>query len=161
MRYHSLIANGPHSTLLTNATIEAENRVSYVPNLPLQDHRMKRLLACSALVVAVLCSLYGTSLSKRRRGLSPVAAASIRNGITTKMEVAGLLGPPREVLTQVPIRQPKGAPPLEAKYTASEIWEYSNAAQASSGSPAAGAIYMVTVFFDERGIVIDCETDSK
>jgi len=122
---------------------------------------MKSLLFCSIFLIALLCILYGTNSSRHKSRLSPVAAATIRNGMTTKMEVRALLGTPNEMLTQVPIRQPAGAPPLEAKYTASEIWEYGRNASGKADARAMASSYFVIVFFDERGVVLDCETEAR
>ena len=119
---------------------------------------MKRILFCCLLLIAVLCTVYGTDISRHKSRLSPVAAATIRNGITGKAEVFALLGSPRDIVTQVPIGQGKGIPALEAKYIASEIWYYYENAPEKAIAGATPSAYLVTVFFDGRGIVLDCET---
>lgn len=121
---------------------------------------MRKYMFCSLILVAVLCIGYGTQSSRRKMRLSPVAAATIRNGLTHKMEVFALLGAPSEIVTQVPIRQPQGAAPLEPKYTASEIWQYSEKASEKVDAGATPASYYVTVFFEEHGVVLDCQTET-
>ena len=119
---------------------------------------MKHMLFCSLFLIAVLCTVYSTDTFRHKSRLSLVAAATIRNGITRKTEVFALLGPPRDIVTQVPIRQLPGTPPLDAKNLASEVWHYCGDAPEKAIAGATQAAYFVTVFFDEGGIVLDCET---
>ncbi len=123
---------------------------------------MKVYLLCLVFLVALMITVCSSGSSTGRKRLGPVAAATIRNGISTKFEVRALLGAPRTIERRVPVRQPVGTEPLPAKYTASEIWTFqtSEAQNSASLNPAMKhPRYIVVVFFDERGIVLDCRTE--
>jgi hypothetical protein len=99
--------------------------------------------------------------------LTPARVATIGQGVKTKEQVRALLGAPQSSKTQLAISQPAGAPPLPAKYAASEIWAFWTSSKKQSlftlpfTSPAAAndAKYLVLVYFDERGIVVDCQAE--
>lgn len=118
---------------------------------------VKRLLSSLFLLFAGVLFVYGSGGATGKNRLGPVAVASIRNGITTKGEVRALLGKPQEIQMQVPVRQPPGAAPLPAKYAASEIWELS---ATGTTATAKKLRYFIVVYFDERGVVLDCQTET-
>ena len=124
---------------------------------------MKRALPCLTLLIAVLLTACGGAPAPGNKRLSPIAVATIRNGITTKAQVRTLLGAPQSMDRQLPIRQPAGGDPLPAKFTASEIWEYSTNVNPrhllSASAPDRQERYFVVIYFDERGVVLDCETE--
>ena len=121
---------------------------------------MRYFLLCLAFLVVLVLIVYGPVYPAKRLG--PMAAASIRNGITTSHQVHALLGTPQSVVRQVPMRQPPGSEPLPAKLVASEIWTYwTDTGREAMALPslAKRSRYVVTVFFDARGIVVDCATE--
>jgi hypothetical protein len=109
------------------------------------------------------CSSEHTTGNSR---LNPAVAASIQKGITTKDKVRALLGNPQSTKTQLPVIQPPGVAPLPAKRTASEIWAFWNTTDRKplvalpfTAAKPQGASYTVIIYFDERGVVLDCETE--
>jgi len=111
----------------------------------------------------VLLTVCGCTSAPSNKRLGPTAVSTIRNGITTKEQVRALLGAPQSTERQEPIRQPSGAEPLPAKYTASEIWAYWNNVNPrhllSISAPNRQERYLVVIYFDERGVVLDCQTE--
>lgn len=126
---------------------------------------MKRLLLCTLLIAVVLLLVYRPVFPTKHLG--PAAAAAIRKGTTNKAQVRALLGEPRSIERQVPVPvqpQAPGVAPLPAKYTASEIWTYWTVSKHKSSDAAPGtkpARFCVVVFFDAKGIVLDCETEEE
>jgi outer membrane protein assembly factor BamE (lipoprotein component of BamABCDE complex) len=108
------------------------------------------------------CGFDSNSGSKR---LSPAMVASIRNGVTTKLQVRGLLGAPQSVKTQLPVQQPPGTEPLPVKYLASEIWAFWSDKKQSKPFFALGAAktsrYLVIIYFDAQGVVLDCQSEAS
>jgi len=123
---------------------------------------VKHALPCLTLLIALLTAC-GCSSAPGNKRLGPAAVSTIRNGITTKEQVRALLGAPQSMDRQLPIRQPAGGEPLPAKYTACEIWEYWTTINPrhllSSSAPDRQEKYFVVIYFDERGVVLDCETE--
>jgi len=98
--------------------------------------------------------------------LNPAVAASIQKGITTKDKVRALLGNPQSIKTQLPVIQPRGVAPLPAKRTASEIWAFWNSTDRKplvalpfTATRPQHASYTIVIYFDERGVVLDSETE--
>ena len=123
----------------------------------------KFLLPGAAVLLAAAFLFFGPSYPRRASKLSPASVASIRSGITSKAQVQALLGPPQVVNHQVPVRQPPGTETLPVKYLASEIWMYWTRSEKRSWfrSRAAERLgYGVTLFFDERGTVLDCQVEA-
>lgn len=124
---------------------------------------MKRALLFLTLLIAVLLTACGCSPGQGNNRLGPSAVSTIRNGITTKEQVRALLGAPQSTERQQPIRQPTGGVPLPAKYTASVIWAYWTDVNPrhlfSISAPAKQERYLVVIYFDERGVVLDCQTE--
>ena len=111
----------------------------------------------------MLLTACGCAPAPGNKRLSPIAVATIRSGITTKAQVRTLLGAPQSMDRQLPIRQPAGGEPLPVKYVASEIWEYSTTINPrhllSASASDRQEKYFVVIYFDERGVVLDCETE--
>jgi hypothetical protein len=124
---------------------------------------VNRALTCLTLLIAVLLTVCGCTPAPGNNRLGPAAVSNIRNGITTKEQVRALLGAPQSTERQQPIRQPSGVEPLPAKYTASEIWAYWTDVNPrhlfSISAPAKQSRYLVVIYFDERGVVLDCQTE--
>jgi len=119
---------------------------------------LKRLLLCMIFIFTLLLVIYRPVYPTKQLG--PAAAAAIRTGKTNKQQVHALLGAPQLMERQVPIRQPAGTEPLPAKYLASEIWTYRTSSRRGAANAASGARpfrYFIIVFFDARGLVLDCE----
>jgi hypothetical protein len=120
-------------------------------------------------VVLSLGSLLAACTYEHREGndrISPNAISSIRKGITAKEQVRSVLGDPQSIKTQRPIPQPPGAAPLQAKWTASEIWAFwkSSDRKPLVSLPFISArhehsSFMVIIYFDERGVVLDSEIE--
>ncbi|KAB0665613.1 hypothetical protein F6V25_07780 [Oryzomonas japonica] len=120
---------------------------------------MIRLLLGTMLIAIVLLLMYRPVFPTKHLG--PAAAAAIRKGTTNKAQVRALLGEPQSAERQVPLRQVPGTEPLPAKYTASEIWTYWTVSRHKSSNAAPGtgpAHFFIIVFFDARGMVLDCDT---
>ena len=126
---------------------------------------MKFLLSTLALLVVAVLLFFAPEYPRRAERLSPTAVASIRNGVTTKEQVRALLGPPQSVKLQTPVQQPPGVEALPAKDLASEVWGYwSERKQRGSffsRGPAKVSRYLVIIYLDGRGVVIDCQTESS
>ncbi len=132
---------------------------------------MKRALPFLTLLIDLLLTACGCTPapSNNRLGpsavsrLGPAAVSTIRNGITTKEQVRALLGAPQSTALQQPIRQPPGVETLPVKYTASEIWAYWTEVNPrhlfSISAPDKQERYLVVIYFDERGVVLDCQTE--
>ncbi len=118
---------------------------------------VKYLLFVLIILATVVLLAYAPIYPEKRLG--PMAAASIRNGVTTNHQVRALLGAPQSVARQIPMRQPDGSEPLPAKLVASEIWTYWTGTSHELPFVGKRARYLVTVFLDERGIVLDCQTE--
>lgn len=122
-------------------------------------------MRCLALLAVSLLAACGHDSGNTR--LTPALVANIRAGVTTKEQVRALLGAPQSTKTQLPLSQPAGAASLPAKLTASEIWGFWRDRRKSSfprpfADAAAGtARYLVIVYFDDRGTVLDCQSEGK
>ncbi|HTP64092.1 MAG TPA: hypothetical protein VMJ66_01785 [Geobacteraceae bacterium] len=121
------------------------------------------LLLCACCIVS--CS---TSRKVVNNRISAVRLAAIRQGTTTREQVRALLGDPLSTKTQTPLRQPPGVPPLPVKYTAAEIWAFQTDINKGTSfhlpftaRPVEKPPCTVIIFFDERGIVLDCETSGE
>ncbi len=123
---------------------------------------MRRYLLVFVFLTAV--SLTGCDSGHTDR-LSPDRVAAIKNGITTKEQVRAILGPPLSTKIQVPISQPAGVAPLAVKLIATEIWAFRSSGYKHfffnlrflpSGPKTS---YTVIIYFDERGTVLDYETE--
>jgi hypothetical protein len=126
---------------------------------------MKVLLPTLALLVVAGLLLVAPDYPRRAMRLSPTAVASIRNGITTKAQVQALLGPPQSVKLQAPVQQPPGVEALPTKYLASEVWgfwsEKEQRGSFFSPSAAKSSRYLVIIYFDGRGVVLDCQSEAS
>ncbi len=91
--------------------------------------------------------------------------AAIQKGATTKEQVRVLLGDPQSSKIQTPVQQPPGVSPLPAKYTASEIWGFwtdiDNKFHLPFTHRPTKPPCTVIIYFDQRGIVLDCETSGE
>jgi hypothetical protein len=127
---------------------------------------VKAALLCFFLLVTVILTACGPGQNKGHRQLSVTAVSTIKNGVTTKRQVLDLFGNPNTSKRQLATRQSPNAPSLPTKYLASEIWGYWTDSNDSSSfssffsSNAKQQRYLVIIFFDERGIVMDCETET-
>ncbi len=125
----------------------------------------KFLFSILAVVIVGALLLAAPDYPRRSSRLSPTAVASIRNHITTKPQVQALLGPPQSVKRQVPLQQSAGAEPLPAKFAASEIWAFWSESKKGgsffSRGPARSSRYLVIIYFDERGVVLDCQAETS
>ena len=124
---------------------------------------MKRALPFLTLLIVLLLTACGCTPAPSNNRLGPSAVSTIRNGITTKEQVRALLGAPQSTALQQPIRQPPGVETLPVKYTASEIWAYWTDVNPrhlfSISAPDKQERYLVVIYFDERGVVLDCQTE--
>ena len=126
---------------------------------------MKLALLVFAFVIVGIVTYFSTVSTRNEKRLGPAAVATIKNGVTSKLQVQALLGVPQSAEKQIPIRQPAGAEPLPTKYTATEIWAYwsddkkKSLVKASAGSRPSR--FMAIIYFDERGIVLDCQTEAS
>ena len=121
------------------------------------------------LAVLSLGSLLASCTYENTEGnnrLSPNVTASIRKGVTTKEQVLAILGAPQSTKTQRPILQPPGVERLQAKWTASEIWAFwkNSDRKPLFSLPFISARrehsnFMVIIYFDERGVVLDSEVE--
>jgi hypothetical protein len=124
---------------------------------------VKHALPFLTLLIAVLLTACGCAPAPGNNRLGPSAVSTIRNGITTKEQVRALLGAPQSTERQQPIRQPSGVEPLPVKYTASEIWAYWTDVNPrhlfSISASTKQERYLVVIYFNERGVVLDCQTE--
>ena len=121
---------------------------------------MKRLLLCTLFAAGLLLIAYRPVYPTKKLG--PAAAATIRKGKTTKYQVQALLGTPQAVEKQAPLRRTPVTESLPAKYLASEQWTYWTNSMHGSAAAKPGAKparYVIVVFFDAQGTVLDCETE--
>ncbi len=130
---------------------------------------MKSSLKCLFFLCAGLLVSCGSGHHSVNKKLTPASVTAMQKGITTKAQVIAMLGNPRSTKKQIPISQPPGVEPLAAKYTACEIWAFWTDGNKKSeislpfGKPDAPKHpgYMVIIYFDERGIVFDYETEGE
>ena len=124
---------------------------------------MKFLLSTLALLVVAVLLFFAPDYPRRAERLSPTAVASIRNGVTTKAQVRALLGPPQSVKLQEPVEQATGSDELPAKYLAREVWGYWSERKQRGSFFTRGAAkasrYLVIIYFDGRGVAIDCQAE--
>jgi hypothetical protein len=130
---------------------------------------VKISLLCFTFLIAGSLTACNSGQDTGNKKLSVTAISSIKNGITTKEQVRAMLGNPQSTKTQLPVRQSPGMPLLPAKYTASEIWAFwtdnkertSFSLSFTAGKKPKQSRYLVIIYFDEQGIVLDCETETS
>jgi hypothetical protein len=128
---------------------------------------VKSFILYLAFLLAGLLAGCSTGADTGNRSLTPDRVAAVGKSATTKEKVRALLGAPQSIKTQLAMSQPAGAPPLPAKYAAAEIWAFWTSSRKRSlltlpfASSAAtdDAKYLVLVYFDERGMVLDCRAE--
>jgi hypothetical protein len=136
---------------------------------PLGVFRLKLLVLCCAYLITGLLSACTFDHTEGNSRVSPTATAAIKKGITSKDQVRALLGDPQSTKTQRPVTQPPGVAPLSVKLTATEIWAFWTRSDRKplltlpfiTAARPLHSSYTVFIFFDEHGVVLECQYEDE